>query len=579
MESLFLGQNPFWLSSCVSFHRVSAASSQLKRLFLSSCLQIWYFNPIRLSLSLRTLAAVEDTVGSINAETTKTNSPSFCYENIPLDDTATYQRLNSGKTIGAFQLESPAQRALQARLGANNMEDIIASVALIRPGPIKGNMVEPFIARRHGQEKPTYIHPALEPILAKTYGVVLYQEQVIEIATTIAGFTPGESDRLRKVMTHFRSQKEMDTIGEEFIAKAIANGVEPEVAKTIFSYILGYAGYGFCEAHAAAFGDTAYKTSYLLEHYPAHFYAAILSNQPMGFYPPNTICLEARRRNIPILPPDINISTDRFMVEKFRPNVKMDDFRNPNGSFTSSPQLAIRVSLAQISKMDQKSLQKILVKRSKGPYRSLLDFCQRTHLDKDIIANLILCGAFDELHPNRRQLLWDLGQFRELFTRRYQPSLFSGKPQELLQESGSYEVPDFSPKEKFLQEYSILGLNASTHLMAFLRPHLECRHVTSSQKLEQMSPGEDVSAAGIVIRPHRPPTKSGRTVVFLTLEDEFGMIDVTVFEKVYHKYGHLIFTEPALIVWGKLEQRGNAKSITAQRVEALPLADIWAINS
>ena len=518
-------------------------------------------------LSLRTLAAVEDTVTSINIQAAKANAPSFRYEGIPLDDTATYQRLNSGKTIGAFQLESPAQRALQARLGANNMEDIIASVALIRPGPIKGNMVEPFIARRHQEEKPTYIHPALEPILAKTYGVVLYQEQVIEIATTIAGFTPGESDRLRRVMTHFRSQKEMDAIGEEFIAKATANGVELEVAKTIFSYILGYAGYGFCEAHAAAFGDTAYKTSYLLEHYPAHFYAAILSNQPMGFYPPNTICLEARRRNIPILPPDINISTERFTVEELPLNGKRH--------IPADPRLAIRVSLAQVAKMDQASLEKILVQRSRDPYHSLLDFCQRTHLDKDIVTNLILCGAFDGLYPNRRQLLWDLGKFQELLPRKDQPSLFTGEPQLLLQESSSYEVPDFSPKEKFLHEYSILGLNATTHLMAFFRPYLEHRHIASSHKLEQTPPGGYVRAAGIVIRPHRPPTKSGRTVVFLTLEDEFGMIDVTIFEDVYQKYGHIIFTEPALIVWGKLEQRGNAKSITARRVEALPLATAW----
>ena len=225
--------------------------------------------------------------------------------------------------------------------------------------------------------------------------------------------------------------------------------------------------------------------------------------------------------------------------------------------------------------MDQKSLQKILVKRSKGPYRSLLDFCQRTHLDKDIIANLILCGAFDELHPNRRQLLWDLGNFQELLPRQHQPSLFSGEPREFLRESSSYEVPDFSPKEKFLQEYSVLGLNAGTHLMAFLRSYLENRNVADSRSLEYTPPGRNVSAAGIVIRPHRPPTKSGRTVVFLTLEDEFGMIDITVFEDIYQKYGHIIFTEPALIVRGKLEQRGNAKSITARRVEALSLAAIW----
>ena len=517
-------------------------------------------------LSLRTLSAVEDTVESINLSTSKTGAPSFCYEAIPLDDTATYQRLNSGKTIGAFQLESPAQRALQARLAADNMEDIIASVALIRPGPIQGNMVEPFIARRHGQEKPTYVHPALEPILAKTYGVVLYQEQVIQIATTIAGFTPGESDRLRRVMTHFRSQKEMDAIGEEFIAKAIANGVEPEVAKTIFSYIVGYAGYGFCEAHAAAFGDTAYKTSYLLEHYPAHFYAAILSNQPMGFYPPNTICLEARRRNIPILPPDINISTHQFTVEEL---ASQDAGKH---AAATNPKLGIRVSLAQVAAMDSRSLQEILSTRAEEPYSSLRDFCQRTHLKTDIITNLILCGAFDSLHPNRRQLLWDLPRIQKLSARLLQPSLFPDELEETFRSDSEYQVPDFSPKEKFIHEYSVLGLNAGTHLMAFLRPKLKQQHIASSQELEVCPPGENVSAAGIVIRPHRPPTKSGRTVVFLTLEDEFGMIDVTIFEDMYQKYGHIIFTKPALIIRGRLEQRGNAKSIIARRVEALSLS-------
>ncbi len=526
-------------------------------------------------LSLRTLSAVEDAVASINSNAGGNSSaPEFCYEKIPLDDEATYRRLNSGKTIGAFQLESPAQRALQARLGAENIEDIIASVALIRPGPIKGNMVEPFIARRHGQEEPTYIHPALERILAKTYGVVLYQEQVIQIATEIAGFTPGESDRLRRVMTHFRSQKEMEAIGREFIAKAVANGVKPDVAETIFSYIVGYAGYGFCEAHAAAFGDTAYKTSYLLEHYPAHFYAAILSNQPMGFYPPNTICLEARRRNIPILPPDINISTDRFSVEELEDNCQLE---GAAGQGKKEPRLGIRVSLAQVAKMDQVSLQRILSARAEAPYRSLLDFCQRTRLDRDITANLILCGAFDALHPNRRQLLWDLERIYQLITGGHQLSLFSQEASELLRDT-SHQVPDFSPKEKFLQEYAVLGFNVSSHLMAFLRPYLQKRRAASSRQLEQTAPGQKVCAAGIVIRPHRPPTKSGRIVVFLTLEDEFGMIDVTVFEDVYQRYGHIIFTEPALMVWGTLEQRGNAKSITARRVETLSLAYMSAAH-
>ena len=172
----------------------------------------------------------------------------------------------------------------------------MASMALIRPGPIKGNMVEPYIARRQGLEAVTYLHPVLEPILAKTYGVILFQEQVIEIATAVANFSPGEADKLRRVMTHARSYQAMEEIGEIFVTKAVANGFDPELARTIFSCIAGYASYGFCEGHAAAFATTSFKTAYLLRHYPAEFYAAVLSNQPMGYYPPRIICGEARRR-------------------------------------------------------------------------------------------------------------------------------------------------------------------------------------------------------------------------------------------------------------------------------------------
>lgn len=296
-------------------------------------------------LSLRTLAAVSDAEQNLKPM-------GFSYEQIPQDDPRTYARLRTGETVGVFQLESPAQRALQSRLGSEVFEDLVASVALIRPGPIKGDMVEPFIARRRGREEVSYIHPKLRRILEKTYGVVLYQEQVIEIATEIAGFTPGESDRLRKVMTHFRSQKEMEHIGEEFIAKAVANGVEREVAEVIFSYIVGYAGYGFCEAHAAAFADTAYRTAYLLEHYPAQFYAALLNQQPMGFYPPNTLCVQARRRGIKILPLDVNCSEVDFTA---------DD-------------RTIRIGLKQVKGMEQSFLESILTERSRRnsrPWKTL----------------------------------------------------------------------------------------------------------------------------------------------------------------------------------------------------------------
>ena len=483
-------------------------------------------------LSLRTLSAVHEVDTALKAE------HNFSYDQIPLDDAATYQMLNSGDTVGVFQLESPAQRNLQARLLADNIEDIVASVALIRPGPIKGNMVEPFIARRHGLERPTYIHPKLEPILKDTYGVVLYQEQVIEIATEIAGFTPGESDRLRRVMSKFRSQNEMDQIGELFISKAVANGVSKETAEIIFSYILGYAGYGFCEAHAAAFADTAYKTAYLLKHYPAQFYAALLNHQPLGFYPPNTLCVQARQRGITILPLDINLSEADFTA---------DDN-------------SIRIGLKQVKGMEAKFIDSILAQRQKQPFIALSDFVFRTNVSKDVIENLILAGAFDSFTPNRRSLLWQLPNY--LSNR--QGSLF------LLESAQEQALPDFTPWQRWMLEFEVLNLSASTHVMDFFRPRLAQRKFASSRDVKKQAEGAKVKTAGYVIRPHRPPTRSGKIVVFLTLEDEFGLLDVTVFENVYQRYGENLYQHPLLIVEGTVSSRGGKEvSLVAERIMPL----------
>ncbi len=489
-------------------------------------------------LSLRTLSAVHAVDTALQAK------GGFSYDQIPLDDPATYKLLNHGDTVGVFQLESPAQRSLQSRLLADNIEDIVASVALIRPGPIKGDMVEPFIARRHGLEPISYIHPKLEPILKGTYGVVLYQEQVIEIATEIAGFTPGEADHLRRVMSKYRSQKEMDQIGELFIAKATANGISREVAETIFSYIVGYAGYGFCEAHAAAFADTAYKTAYLLKHYPARFYAAILNNQPMGFYPPNTICVEARRRGITILPLDINQSEADFTA---------DD-------------TSIRIGLKQVKSMEARFMEEILSQRRSRPFASLADFVYRTSLSKDVIENLILAGAFDRLNPNRRSLIWQLPHYLS----RRQGSLF------FLEEEPAQPVSDFTPWQRWLNEFRVLGLSATTHVMDFFRLRLQKQRFVTSRDIAGLAEGAKIKIAGLVIRPHRPPTRSGKIVVFLTLEDEFGLIDVTVFENIYHRYGEKLFKNPLLSIEGTVARRGgNEAGIVANRIQPLTQAQAW----
>lgn len=530
-------------------------------------------------LSLRTLGAVDDALQGINHD--RIPSRSLEYERVPHDDMDTYSMLHRGETIGAFQLESPAQRALQARLGAETFEDIVASVALIRPGPIKGNMVEPYIARRKGREEVTYLHPLLKPILEKTYGVVLFQEQVIEIAIAVAGFTPGEADRLRRVMTHGRSHEAMEDIGSFFVAKAVAGGIEAAVAETIFSYVAGYASYGFCEAHAAAFGDIAYKTAYLVRHHPAHYFAAILSQQPMGYYPPHVLCVEARRRGVPILPPSVNRSKCDFTVEA-------GETGEPNAG---TP--CIRVGLKQVKGMSPPVIAALLgARQARGPFHSLADFLQRTArggLDTRMAENLILCGALDDLAGagcNRRQLVWRAGPLLQAARARDLP-LYAGSVEEQAPNAAQGQgaepqdaaaLPDFSPWDKLHHEYDILGFTTGPHPMSFHRRALTALGYLDSARLtrRRLEPGGRVQVAGLPFRPHRPPTRSGRTVVFLSLEDEAGLIDVTVFEDVYDRFGKLIFRTPAapLAIRGRLDRRGNGVSVRAE--EICELAEVIA---
>lgn len=477
-------------------------------------------------LSLRMMSALDDTIRALSREKT-----GFREERIPEEDRETFQMINRGDTIGVFQLESPAQRALQKRLGASRQEDLVASLALIRPGPIKGDMVEPFIRRKQGLEEVTYLHPKLEPILKKTRGVVLFQEQVIEIAMAVAGFTPGEADRLRRVMSHSRSRQEMEELGRFFVAKAQEQGVTKSVAEQIFNYIRGYASYGFCEAHAAAFAATSYKSAYLACHYPAYYFASLLSHQPMGYYDADTLCVEARRRGIEILSPDINKSGRDFLVEQGN----------------------IRISLAQVKGMSKEVLERIL----KGqPYSSITDFQKRVKAPAHILENLILSGAFDTLHPNRRELLWQV------------PLLEKGSEAGFFPEAAEKRIVDFSLPEKYRQEKEVLGIYVRCHPLTYLRQTLRQKGFYDSNSIKSLPDGAPVKAAGLLIRPHRPPTRSGKITVFFSLEDEYGLIDVTVFEEVYQRYGQEIFGRRGgmVAVTGTLQARGAGRNLIAEKI-------------
>jgi error-prone DNA polymerase len=477
-------------------------------------------------LSLRTLGAVDDAVAWSGAD----------YDGLPLDDASTYEMLRGGEAVGAFQLESPAQRSLHQRLKPTHYEDLVASVAIIRPGPVQANMVAPFIARRRGEEPVVFTDPRVEAILGKTYGVVLYQEQVLELAIDIAGFTPGEADQLRRLMTHHRDREAIDALAAQFIERALANSAEREVAEMAFNAIRSFAGYGFCEGHAAAFADIGYRTSYLLRHHAAEFYAALLNNQPMGFYPPHTLVNEARRRSVRVLPLDLNESGRDFFA-----GVGW-----------------LRVALKQVKGISEAELDALVAARAERPFTGLDDLLARVPVQIDTAESLILAGAFDALEPNRRALLWRL----------YESASGQGR---LALQFSSPVVDDFPPEEKLLHEWDILGFCRDGHPLGLLRPGLRRQGVLDAERAKRSRSGRLIRVAGLAIRPHRPPTRSGKTVVFLTLEDETGLIDVTVFEPVYRKYASVLFGSSVLMVEGRM-QRSHGLAVIATHLSRLSLS-------
>jgi error-prone DNA polymerase len=463
-------------------------------------------------LSMRTFSAVDMASRAIQE-----SAPTFSYDELPLQDAQTYRALQQGDAIGVFQLESPAQRALAVKLEPDRWEDIVASLALIRPGPIKGNMVEPFIARRKGLEPVSYLHPSLEPILSKTYGVVLFQEQVIAIAATLAGFTAGEGDALRRVMTHARSPEDMQEIGIKFKNKAQARGVDEATAQAVFQQMVGYASYGFNEAHAAAFAETSYRTAYLLTHYPAEYFLGLLNAEPLGYYPVDVLIVEGRRRGVRIDPIDINHSAAM---------VKMAE---PHG---------IRLGLALIKHVGISLAEKIVSSRPVGGYhspRQLLDFGMSA---LQVMATIHL-GAWDSTRLSREVLVEDL----------YLPGALALTPRARTAQT----VSDF---QQNLWDYQYCGFGQHQQWLAPWRATLSRQGFRSMQEIRLMPRGRFVRCVGLLIRPHRPPTRSGKIVVFFSLLDETGVLEARMSPDGYQKFGGILFgvKNSVIVVGGQIGQ-------------------------
>ncbi|MDH5780987.1 MAG: DNA polymerase III subunit alpha [Dehalococcoidia bacterium] len=456
-------------------------------------------------------------------------------DKLPLDDQEVYDMICRGNTIGVFQVESRAQLQTLPQTKPRSIEDLTIETALIRPGPLQGNMVHPYIRRRKGLEKVTYLHPKLKPILEDTLGVLLFQEQVIQVATTIANFTPGEADSLRRAMSRKRPKSAMEEMKQRFIEGAKKNGVKTNTASYIFAALEGFAEYGFCKSHAAGFALLCYQSAWLKKYYPSEFYCSLLNNQPMGFYAPEVIVRDAKRYGIEILPADINKSSARGTIEGGK----------------------VRLGFMYIKEVGEKAMSQIVAERQKTPYVSLDDFYFRAKLERKPVENLILAGAFDSFGCQKRQLLWQLGLLQKKC------------PGELPLEFNDTKVslPDFGELEEMKVDYEVQGLSTKYHPMQVLRKEISRDGLLKSSEIAQLFPDTQVRMAGYVITRQRPATAKG--FAFMTLEDEEGTVNVVVKPRIYERYRQVFRLEPLIVVEGTIQERDGNLNIVANRLTPL----------
>ncbi|MDA3936322.1 MAG: DNA polymerase III subunit alpha [Actinomycetota bacterium] len=506
-------------------------------------------------LGLRTHSAISDAIELARDRVGVENVPEP-FELEP-NDPAVYERLARADTVGMFQLESSGQRNLSQRLKANRFEDIIAQISLFRPGPLEAEMITPFIRRRHGVEKVDVPHPGMERPLRDTYGIIVYQEQVLLVAKAVAGFDLAEADLLRRAMTKGRSRQDMQNIRSHFLDRAVERGVEIGVAQEVFRQLEGFAAYGFNKAHAACFAVVSYATAWLKTYYPAELAASIMNNEPMGFYSPRHILNDARAHDIDILAPHVNESQARYTVSQ-------------NGS-------GIRVGLRDTHEMTARLLGVIPQERAVREFKDLADFLRRTKASMPAAESLIRIGALDGLGitdldrpPTRDEMLALLPELKAVLAREgiAGDDVLVLAPGPVREPEDSGHVSGWSSARRLSAELEYLGLSLTCHPLALAERDLKAKGVVYARDLPGMRDGSRVLVCGVRERAQTPRTRSGKRTCFLTLEDTTGLLDVVVFEDALKRHGDVIVKHRSYLVSGRLQnntERGLA--IVADSIE------------
>ena len=494
-------------------------------------------------LGLGMLSAVEECADMI----ARTRGTTIDLSRTGFDDPEVYAEIQDADTIGVFQIESRAQMQSLLQTRPENLHDLTIQVALIRPGPVTGGAVHPYVEARRALRKnpdfvPPYDHPLLESCLRETLGVVVFQEQVLEVAMDLAGFAAGQAEALRRAMSRKRSREAMVALWHEFRAGARARGVDEETIRTIFTKLIGFSNFGFPKAHAAAFAVLAYQSSWLRRHYPAEFLASLLNAQPMGFYPPASLVRDAQRRGVVVLSPCIARS----------------------GAGCDMDGEAVRIGLGYVRGVRDEAAERLVAERDEGgPYVDLADLAARSDLRREQLIDLVRSGACDLWGRPRRELEWELATVSR-------PGR-GARGTQLALPLGTEPAPPLpapSRVETAVSDYETTGLSTGWHMMTLVRGGLP-EEIVNARDLRGIPHGTTVCVAGIVVARQRPTTANG--ILFILLEDETGMINGIVMPDVYERHRALLRAEPMLLARGRLERRERNINVLVQTLERVEI--------
>jgi error-prone DNA polymerase len=551
-------------------------------------------------LGVRMLSAMRHAIEEIR----RVDAQKVDLDEVPIGDSATFELIRASDTLGCFQVESPGQRELLQKFQPTEWSDLIVDISLFRPGPVKSDMITPFLERRNGREAVSYLHPALRPALEESHGVVVYHEQVMKVLAAVAGYDLATADRIRR---HLADDLEVESIQPDFLRRAVERGVPEPTARVIWDKVLQFASFGFCKAHAAAFAVPTYQSAWLKANYPAHFLAGVLTHEP-GMYPRRLILDDARRHGIEILPLDVNASEETYTVEALpdedpgagarvgalrsgpvpgcsdRPPGDLDDARAgplparrrerhprylddaragplPARRRDGHPRYGIRLALKDVKGISDAEVRSILEARADRPFVDVRDVLRRTSLSRPVAEALAHAGAFDSLAGGSRRDRLFLAMVSDAPREGEQAAL------PLVEDEAPAVLREYSSAERVRAELEVMGLDASRHVLSFYRPVLEDIGAVPARELGELRGDRWIMVAGVKVASQTPAVRSGQRIIFLTLDDGTGLADVTVFERVQPWCAGTVFHGFLLAVWGRLRRTGvRGASIIAEQV-------------